>query len=76
MNWLLLLCLILIGILVLAVASLSFQLWLSRRDARILQRVPVMQQAIEPDGQGGCANALLIPAILIVLLFILGGFVW
>ena len=61
------LCLAVIAILAFMVAVLWFQLWLTRRDVRILrQRAYVAYEAEEPVS-GGCLGTLMGPVILILL---------
>ena len=66
-DWLLLLCVAVIAILAVMVAVLWFQLWLARRDVRILrQRAYVPYEAEEP-ASNGCLGALMGPVMLILL---------
>lgn len=71
MEWLLIICLGLIVVLALLVATLWFQLWLSQRDARTLRQITINTlPAVAPPGIG-CLGSLLGPLLLIVLVLII-----
>lgn len=74
-EWILVICLGLIALLAILVAVLWFQLWLTRRDARILHQLTVITPAVEPRPVGGCLGSLLGWAVLLVLVvFLLAAF--
>jgi hypothetical protein len=66
-DWLLAICLVLIGLLGGLVAVLWFQLWLSRRDANIMRQMSFVTPAGEPLSSGGCLGSLLVSALLVVV---------
>jgi hypothetical protein len=70
MDWLLIICLGLIVLLALLVATLWFQLWLSRRDAESLRRITITTPPADAGPGIGCLGSLLGPLLLIVLALI------
>jgi hypothetical protein len=60
---------VVIGVLLAVIAQLEFDLWLSRRDVRILRQVPMVAPDRAPQGDG-CSAVIVVVGLVALGLYI------